>query len=161
MRRRSPRELPSPSAGKQQRQDLSPGLGPPSTLTRHQDEEDALQPRSHQPCANRGGFTLVPALDWPELRALCQTCAWLIRSLQWAPGTHLTHEPGPVSGLRDLPTETRRAAPCRVGQGHNLPAWFPEPKEAGPGAGRWGRRGIPTPPTPEPKGQQRQSWGRD
>lgn len=44
---------------------------------------------------------MVPALDWPELRTLSQDLTWLVRSLQWVRGPHLTHEAGQVSGLRD------------------------------------------------------------
>lgn len=75
MRRPSPREL-SPA------QSLNwgaaaagsgPGLGPASTLTRCREEGDDHKPRSHQPWPNPGDLALVPALDCPELRALCQT----------------------------------------------------------------------------------------
>lgn len=94
-----------------------PRPGAPSTLTAgSQDEEGNLQPGPRQPRASHRGFTLVPAPAWPELRAMRQICSRLIRSLQRAPGTHLTHEARPgFRAERDLPTETRQAAPCRAG----------------------------------------------
>lgn len=76
----------------------------PSTRTAGpRDEEGTLQPRSYQPRANHGGFTLGPSLLWPQLRATCQTCSRLIRSLQQGPrDTPSPPRPGPVSELKEI-----------------------------------------------------------
>lgn len=52
---------------------FEPRSGTPSTLKRRQEEGDNHQPRLHQPWPNHGGLGLDPALDWPKLRAPCQT----------------------------------------------------------------------------------------
>lgn len=102
------------------------------------DKEGDLQLRSCQPHANHGGFILGPALVWPQLRAMCPTCSWLIRSLQQGPRDTPPPEARPgFRAERDLPTETRQAAPYRAGPVQNLPTWFPVLWGEGP---RWGRR---------------------
>lgn len=143
-RQGEPRSLPSPSpAGGAAEAGSEPRPGTPSTLTTGTPGQrgQSLAEMVAALCSHRG-FTLGPAPVRPMLRARCQACSRLIRSLQRAPGTHLTHETRPsFKAERDLPSETRQAASRRAGQARNLRTWFPE-QERGEGP-RWGSRRQP------------------
>lgn len=128
-----------------------PGLPSARAVGRLHQAED-LQLRSPRLCANPGDFAFVPALLWPEPRARCQARSWSIRSLQRAPRHASPTGPGPVSGLRDLPTETRPG-----GAGPQPVCLVPRAPGSRARVTRWGRPpGTPTLPTPELKEQQKQ-----
>lgn len=95
-RQEEPGSLPSPPAQGAADAGSEPRPRTPSTPTMEpRDKEGDLQLRTCQPRANHGGFRLGPALDWPQLRATCPTCSWLIRSLQQGPRGH-TSPRGPA-----------------------------------------------------------------
>lgn len=134
-----------------QRQDPSPGPDAPPCC-RCISSRDCV-PASGQPWGLRAG----PSPGLARLWALCQTSSWLIRSLQWAPVTRLTHEA--LLGFR--------AETCPLKPGRRHPAGRGRPRTCLPGSqstGGW-RGGLcareTNPIHPEPKEQQRPSRGKD